>query len=45
MANMGETMETVSEFIFLGSKIPTESACSHEIIKDARFMEEKLWPT
>ena len=41
----GKIMETVTDFIFLGSKIPTESACSHEIIKGARFMEEKLWPT
>ena len=27
----GETMETVSEFIFLGSKITTDGDCSHEI--------------
>ena len=27
----GETMETVSDFIFLGSKIPANSDCSHEI--------------
>ena len=27
----GETMETVSDFIFLGSKITAESDCSHEI--------------
>ena len=27
----GETMETVTEFIFLGSKITTDSDCSHEI--------------
>ena len=27
----GETMETVTEFIFLGSKITTDSVCSHEI--------------
>ena len=25
----GETMETVTDFIFLGSKITAESACSH----------------
>ena len=27
----GETMETVSDFIFLGSKIPADCDCSHEI--------------
>ena len=27
----GETMERVSDFIFLGSKITTDSDCSHEI--------------
>ena len=27
----GETMETVSDFIFLGSKITTDGNCSHEI--------------
>ena len=27
----GETMETVAEFIFLGSKIPTDGECSHEM--------------
>ena len=26
-----ETMETVTEFIFLGSKITADSDCSHEI--------------
>ena len=27
----GETMETVRDFIFLGSKIPADGDCSHEI--------------
>ena len=27
----GETMETVADFIFLGSKITAHSDCSHEI--------------
>ena len=27
----GETMETVTEFIFLGSNITTDGDCSHEI--------------
>ena len=40
----GETMETVTDFIFLGSKITTDGDCSHEIKR--RFsLEEKLWPT
>ena len=39
-----ETMETVSEFIFLGSKITAGGDCNPEI-KDAYSLEEKLWPT
>ena len=27
----GETVETVADFIFLGSKITTDGDCSHEI--------------
>ena len=27
----GETMETVRDFIFLGSKIPADGDCNHEI--------------
>ena len=27
----GETLETMSDFIFLGSKIPADGDCSHEI--------------
>ena len=27
----GETVETVSDFIFLGSKIPADGDCNHEI--------------
>ena len=27
----GETVETVSEFIFLGSKITADGDCSHEV--------------
>ena len=27
----GETVQTVSDFIFLGSKITTDGECSHEI--------------
>ena len=39
-----ETVETVSDFTFLGSKITADGDCSHEI-KDAYSLEEKLWPT
>ena len=38
-----ETMETVTEFIFLGSKSIAHSDCSHEI--KICFLEEKLWQT
>ena len=33
MANRGETMETVRDFICLGSKITVDGDCSHEIKK------------
>ena len=33
MANDGETVETVRDFIFLGSKITADGDCSHEIKK------------
>ena len=33
----GETMETVSDFIFLGSKITADSDCSHEIERRLLF--------
>ena len=36
--------ETVSDFIFGGSKITADSDCSHEI-KDAYSLEGKLWST
>ena len=38
----GETMETVTDFIFLGPKITADSDCSHEIKKNAYSLEEKL---
>ena len=31
MGNKGETVETVSDFIFMGSKITADGDCSHEI--------------
>ena len=34
----GEKVETVTDFIFLGSKITADGDCSHEIIS----LEEKL---
>ena len=37
----GETVETVSDFIFLGSKITTDGDCSHEI-KRRYSLEGKL---
>ena len=39
----GETVETVSDFIFLGSKITADGDCSHEIKRHS--LQEKLWPT
>ena len=50
----GETVETVADFIFMGSKIAADGDCSHEIKrhllkkkkkKDAYSLEGKLWPT
>ena len=40
----GETMETVTDFIFLGFKTTANGECSMKL-KDARSLEEKLWPT
>ena len=40
----GETVDTVADFIFLGSKITADGDCSHEV-KDTYSLEEKLWPT
>ena len=41
----GEIMETVIDFIFLGSKITVDGDCSHEIKRhlflEERFLEEK----
>ena len=37
----GETVETVTDFIFLGSKITADGDCSHEI-KRAYSLEGKL---
>ena len=39
----GETVETVSDFIFWGSRITADGDCSHEIKRHS--LEGKLWPT
>ena len=41
---MGEKVETMADFIFLGSKITAVSDWNREI-KDTCFLEEKLWQT
>ena len=38
----GERVETVTDFILLGSKITADGDCGHEIKKDAYSLEEKL---
>ena len=38
---MGETVETVADFIFLGSKITADGDCSHEI-KGRLFLGRKV---
>ena len=40
----GEAMETVSDFIILGSKTTEDGDCSHEI-KRCLLLGKKLWPT
>ena len=40
----GERVETVSDFILGGSKVTADGDCSHGL-KDAYFLEGKLWPT
>ena len=39
----GETVETVSDFIFLGSKITADGDCSYEIKRHS--LKGKLWST
>ena len=38
----GQKMETVTDFIFLGSKITTDGGCSHEIQKHLLFGRKVL---
>ena len=40
----GETVEAVSDFIFLGFKITAEVIAAMKL-KDAYSLEGKLWPT
>ena len=37
----GETLETLTNFVFLGSKITMDGDCRHDL-KDACSLEEKL---
>ena len=47
----GETVETMADFVFLGSKITADGDCSHEIKRHLLLWRkvmtnlEKLWPT
>ena len=38
----GETVETVADFLFGGSKITADGDCSHEIKRLAYSLKEKL---
>ena len=38
----GETMETVTDFIFLGSKITADGDCSHEIKRHLLLAREAM---
>ena len=39
----GETMDTVTDFVFLGSKITVNGVTVVMKLTDACFLEEKLW--
>ena len=39
----GETMDTMTDFVFLGSKITADGVTVVMKLKDACFLEEKLW--
>ena len=41
----GETVETVSDFIFGGSKITADMVIAAMKLKDAYSLEGNLWPT
>ena len=40
----GETVETMTDFIFLGSKTTADGDCSHEIKRCLLFGKKSLWP-
>jgi len=41
----GETVETVSDFLFLGAPKSLQMVTAGMKLKDAYSFEEKLWPT
>ena len=41
----GETVETVSDFIFFGTPKSLQMVTAAMKLKDAYSLEEKLWPT
>ena len=41
----GETMEAVTNFIFLSFKITADGDCSHEIKRHLLLGERKIWQT
>ena len=45
MANRWETMERVTDFIFLVSIITPDGDCRHEIKRLLFLGKKKLWPT
>ena len=45
MGNIGETVETVSDFIFGGAPKSLQMVTAAMKLKDAYSLEEKLWPT
>ena len=42
MANRWEKMETVTKFIFLGSKITVDNDCSHEMKRKAMISLDRI---
>ena len=38
----GEKLETMTDFLFLGSKITADGACSHKIKKKRLLLERKV---
>ena len=44
MANRGEKVEAVPDFLFFGSKIIVDGDCSQKL-EDDHFLAGKLWQT